>query len=152
MEGPIKTPVILTVISPDVHRVRRAPLSPFFSRRSVLELEQVIWGKVHKMRELIHVNLEKNLGQRFDAYNAIRAFSVDVVTEYSYARCWNHLDDKDFGAWYQESIRNVQLIFIWLQTFPFLIPIFGLIPDWVQAIIFPFYKEWLHSLEVSRLP
>ncbi len=32
-------------------------------------------------------------------------FPSTVVTEYSYARCWNHLDQEDFGSWYQEAIR-----------------------------------------------
>lgn len=148
MEGPIKTPVILTAISPDVHRARRVPLNPFFSRRAVLGLEGVIWDKVHKLASLVDKQLIKEPIQSFNMCRAIRAFSLDVVTEYSFARCWNHLDDKEFGHWYQESMRSLQVIFIFLQTFPVLIPIFGLLPDSLQTFILPYYKEWTSSLEV----
>jgi hypothetical protein len=168
MEGPIKTSVILTAIEPDVHRARRGPLNPYFSRRSVVELEGVIWDKVRKLQGLVREKLAENGNENaneeeksteqqgagagagvFDMWGAIRAFSVDVVTEYSYARSWDHLDEEDFGAWYQESMRNLQLIFIWLQTFPFLIPVFGLVPDRMQVLVLPFYQKWIDGLNVS---
>jgi hypothetical protein len=87
----------------------------------------------------------------FDAHHAIRAFATDVITEYAYAHCWNFLDEKDFGAWYPRAIRAVQTMFVWFQTFPVLIPIFGCIPDRVNMLLFPPFKKWFDSLDVSQL-
>jgi len=148
IDGPVKTPIILTVLDHDAHRIRRSALNPFFSRRSVLSLEDIIWDKARKLCDIIQRGLEKEPSEPFDAHHAIRAFSVDVISEYAYARCWNQLDEKDFGAEYQEAIRSVQLMFIWFQTFPFLLPIFGMIPDWVNTILFPPFKQWYDSLVV----
>ncbi|KAJ6786773.1 hypothetical protein PWT90_10764 [Aphanocladium album] len=134
MEGPIKTPVILTAVSPAVHRARRAPLSPFFSRRSVLDLESVVWAKVRKLTDLMESQLLREPSRPFDMYRAIRAFSLDVITQYAFARCWNHLDDDDFGHWYQESMRNLQT---WTESL-----------DMIQLAV----KEVRHGLDMDIKP
>jgi hypothetical protein len=167
MEGPVRTPIILTVLSNEEHRVRRGALNPFFSRRSVLDLERVVRDKTRKLLGLIESSLsfptshqedeatntsaETNGKGIFDAHHAIRAFSVDIITEYAYARCWNQLDMDDWGAGYQDAIQAVQLFFPWFQTFPFLLPIFGMIPDWFNVLIFPPFKKWYDSLVVGLL-
>ncbi|KAI9147447.1 Cytochrome P478 monooxygenase [Paramyrothecium foliicola] len=150
LEGPVRAPVLFTMLDPEAHRVRRNAVSPFFSRRSVNELEGLIWGKVHKLCNIIQSHLDSQPTKQFDAYGAFRAYSVDVVTEYSYARSWNHLDEKGFGSWFPDSLRNVQLLFIWCQTFPFLVPVLTLIPDTLQTALFPLYKHWLETLQVVR--
>jgi hypothetical protein len=149
MEGPVKAQIILTILPNDEHRVRRATLNPFFSRRSVFDLEMIVWSKVRKLCGLIQSGIDRGASKPFDAHHTIRAFSVDVVTEYAYARCWNQMDDEDLGAWYQEAIRAVQVMFVWFQTFPFLVPIFGIIPDWFNVMVFPPFKRWNASLVVS---
>lgn len=155
MEGPLKTPIILTVIPNEDHRVRRAVLNPFFSRRSTLELEPVVRGKARKLVELIEASLLSGKEGRpgpgvFDAHHAVRAFSVDVITEYAYANCWNQMDMDDWGAGYQEAIRSVQSFFPWFLTFPFLSSVFGLVPDSVNVALFPWFKKWYDSLQVIR--
>ncbi|KAK4178718.1 cytochrome P450 [Triangularia setosa] len=149
MEGPIKTPIILTMISNEEHRVRRMGMNPFFSRRSVLGLEQIIRDKTEKL-----VNMaEKSLGQiggEFDVHRATRALTVDIITEYAYARSWNYMDLADWGEGYQEAIRAVQTFFPWFQAFPSLLPVFGLLPDWVLVKLYPHFGKWFGSLEVVQ--
>jgi len=146
MEGPIKTPIILTILPPKEHQLRRSYLNPFFSRRSVLDMEHVVKDKTSKLVGLLRSSLEST--GVFDAHYAIRAFSVDVISEYAYDRCWNQMDQGDWGAGYQLAIQDIQLFFPWLQTFPFLLPIFGAIPDWLNIMIFPPSRRWFESLEV----
>ncbi|KAK0653179.1 cytochrome P450 [Cercophora newfieldiana] len=148
MEGPLKTPIILTILSAKEHQIRRSYLNPFFSRRSVLDMEHVVRDKTGKLLHLLKSSLVS--AGVFDAHHAIRAFSVDVITEYAYARCWNQMDQGDWGAGYQLAIQDVQLFFPWLQTFPFLVPLFGLIPDWVNTMVFPPFKKWYDSLTIVR--
>lgn len=135
MEGPIRAPVLLTVKSSDEHRVRRAALNPFFSRRSVLELEQIIKTKMENLCGMIQACLyddesfpstemmveRKGKGNNiFDNHNAIHAYAMDIITEYAYgiSNCWNQLDQLADATDYQEAIRVVQLLFPWFQTFP----------------------------------
>lgn len=147
----MKTPVILTVISNEEHRVRRAPLNPFFSRRSVLDVESIVWDKTKKLVDMMEAVFEKP-GGVFDMHHAIRAFSVDVITEYAYARCWNQLDLEDFGMSYQDAIREIQGFFPMLITFSsVMVPVFGVVPDWVNAAVFPPFRKWFESLDVSFL-
>lgn len=40
---------IFTTPNPDVHRVRRAALNPFFSRKKTLELEEIVQQKARKL-------------------------------------------------------------------------------------------------------
>ncbi|KAK0741793.1 cytochrome P450 [Apiosordaria backusii] len=149
MEGPIKTPVILTMISNEQHRVRRMGMNPFFSRRSVLGLEQIIRDKTEKLIGIAEQNLNW-IGGEFDAHRVTRALTVDTITEYAYAKCWNYMDLADWGEGYQEAIRAVQTFFPWFQAFPSLLPIFGLIPDWVMVKLYPHFGKWFDSLEVVR--
>lgn len=159
IEGPVRTPVILTVISNEAHRARRSALNPFFSRRSVLDLETVVRSKSLLFCEILssalskdEIDLEhesKDKKKAFNAHGAIRAFATDVITEYAYANCWNFLDEEDFGAWYPRAIRAVQTMFVWFQTFPGLIPVFGWVPDRVNMLLFPPFRKWFESLDVS---
>lgn len=148
----LKTPIILTVINQDVHKIRRAALNPFFSRRSVLHLEDIVWTKVRKLCRSIDSTLDSNTGAVFDFHRAVRALTVDIITEYAYARCWNQLDKEDFGSGYQDAIRAIQTIFIWFQTFPIVLPIFDVVPDWVRNMLFDSLKRWDESLAVSTYP
>ncbi|KUJ17651.1 cytochrome P450 [Mollisia scopiformis] len=148
VEKTIKTPIITSMLSNEEHKVRRTAINPFFSRRSVLDLEGVVASKASKLCDMLEACGTD--GKPFDAHNAVRAFSADVITEYSYGHCWNMLDRKDFGVWYEEAIRATQFLFIWFQTFPFLIAIFDLIPEWVNVALNPGFKHWYASIETIR--
>ncbi|KAK0718402.1 cytochrome P450 [Lasiosphaeria miniovina] len=129
MEGPLKTPIILIVIPNEDHRVRRA-------------FEPIVRGKARKLVELIEATLLSGKEGRpgpgvFDAYHAVRAFSVDM-------------DMENWSAGYQEVIRPVQSFFPWFSTFPFLSSVFGLVPDSVNFVLFPWFKKWYDSLQVIR--
>ncbi|KAM7182881.1 putative cytochrome P450 E-class, group I [Rhypophila sp. PSN 637] len=140
LDGVLRTPIILTIISNDQHRVQRGAITPFFSRRSVLELEGMVLDKLRKLKKEAGV---------FDMHHAIRAFSVDVITEYGYARCWNQMDAEDYGKDYQDAIRSIQGFMPYLLSFPAIVlPIFGLLPDGLLKAASPPFRRWIESVEV----
>ena len=148
----LKTPIILTVIDHDVHKTRRGALNAFFSRRSVLKLEDIVWNKVRKMCDIMQLCFENNSSETpFDLHRAVRALTVDIITEYAYGRCWDQLDKEDFGTAYQAAIRSIQTVFIWFQTFPFIIPIFDLLPEGLRGILLESLKRWDESMVVRRV-
>ena len=149
LDGPIKIPVLATMVSPDEHRPRRAKLNPFFSRRSVLELDQLMLQHARKLCDIMQRTFDDDPAQPFDMWLAIRAYSLDVVTEYAYGSSWNHLDEQDFGKWFLDALRTVQGMFPFFHAFPVLVDVFGVIPDRVQILLLPFYSRWLNMMDVS---
>ncbi len=142
MEAPVSTPILLTVLSLEEHRIRRRMITPFFSRQSVLEVEDMVWTKANKLCDIMHAHFEKSAPDApFETYKAVRAVAVEVITEYAYARCWHSLDQEDFGMWLPEAIHAVQTMFPTLQAAPSLIPLFQAIPDWAKVLIFPAFRK-----------
>jgi len=81
--------------SPDLHRIRRSALNPFFSRKMVLELEDIVQDKASKL-----ISLAKNAfsaGKSLNLHFAFRSISVDVITEYAFGQSYDLLDRPDLG-------------------------------------------------------
>jgi cytochrome P450 len=64
----------------ELHRKRRMALNPFFSKRSVQEVEPVIREKVDKLPARLRKAL--NMNQVIDLSSACAALTVNIVSEY----------------------------------------------------------------------
>lgn len=111
--------VMFTAIANDEHRRRRAPLNHFFSRRAVLDLEDIVQDKVKKLCRRVQESLDA--GKPVDLRAGTRAISIDVLTEYAFDDCWNHLDVEDFAAWFSEAVRDTGVMWWTFQQFPALL-------------------------------
>ncbi|KAJ9613905.1 hypothetical protein H2200_002041 [Cladophialophora chaetospira] len=86
----------------DLHRARRAALSPYFSMQSVRKLQSVIEEKANLVMKRL-----KGFGQEEGAKEkkplglepVFAAYAYDVVTQYSFARSAGHLEAEDFDPW-----------------------------------------------------
>jgi len=107
-----------------LHRVRRAAINPVFSRKAVLQLEDVIQAKT---QGLVH-RMEDILSERkpVDLHHGYRALAVDIVTDYSFDNCYNQLDTPDFGAEIFDMTGELSPRGWVLQAFPILRPISNL--------------------------
>ncbi|PMD16499.1 cytochrome P450 [Hyaloscypha hepaticicola] len=107
-----------------LHRARRAAINPVFSRKAVLQLEDVIQAKtkklIHRMEDLL------TEGKPVDLHHGYRALSVDIVTDYSFDNCYNQLDAPSFGADFFDMTEELTLRGWVLQAFPILGPISNL--------------------------
>lgn len=119
--------VMFSTISNDEHRWRRAPLSHFFSRRAVLDLEDIVQEKVAKLCRRIQKSLDSNKPANLRA--STRAVSIDVITEYAFGDCWNHLDAEDYAAWFSEAVRDTGIMWWTFQQFPILMKPMQLVPE-----------------------
>ena len=119
--------VMFSTISNDEHRRRRAPLSHFFSRRAVLDLEDIVQEKVAKLCRRIQKSLDSNRPANLRA--STRAVSIDVITEYAFDDCWNHLDAEDYAAWFSEAVRDTGIMWWTFQQFPILMKPMQLVPE-----------------------
>jgi len=126
---------IFTIVHNDVHRRRRAPFNPFFSRKNVLETESVVQDKVNRLcrrvREAIAGDKPINLHAGF------RAVSMGVITEYAFDNCGDSLEKDNFGAEWSDSIREAGHMFWFLHQFPFMTPVLLGMPQWLTLLLSP---------------
>ncbi|KAH8894326.1 cytochrome P450 [Thozetella sp. PMI_491] len=134
--------------SNEIHRKRRAPLNNFFSRRSVLALEDIVQNTARKLCAVVARGIEAGTPVDLDA--GMRAVSIDVITEYAFDDCWGQLDREDLGTWWSEMVRSATLTFLNNQQFPFMVKIRQSIPQsWALKYI-PSTKGFLLSMQRSQ--
>ncbi|CRG89588.1 Trichodiene oxygenase [Talaromyces islandicus] len=122
-----------TTASNELHRVKRAALNPLFSRKRVLELEEVVQSNVTKLESRIRSALSEE--GHIDLHHGFRAISVDVISDYAFNKSYQFLDEADFGVSFFNMIRDFGPGFWFFQQFPALQPIaFGL-PFWLVKIL-----------------
>lgn len=88
-----------------VHRVRRARLDPFFSRRNVISLEHIVQSRAEKLTELVSAKLARK--EAVDMHHAFRAISVDVITDYAFGESYHLLDTADLGREFFEMVNGI---------------------------------------------
>ena len=115
--------------SNELHRIRRAAMDPFFSRRQVLELEHVVQSKAQALRARVEEALAA--GQPADLFHAYRAVSIDVISGYAFDNSWDLLKKADFGADFFTAAGELGPTRWFFGAFPFLEPMSRKVPFWV---------------------
>jgi hypothetical protein len=91
--------------SPNVHRICRSALNPFFSPKMVLGLENIVQTKAEKLAALATEVF--STGQALNFHYAFRSISVDVTTEYAFGQCYDLMDRPDLGKSFFEIVEGV---------------------------------------------
>lgn len=126
---------ILVTIPEDLHRRQRAALGPFFSRRMVLQMEDIIQEKVATLCRRVEDGLKR--AEPVDLHTGFRSISIDVVTDYAFDNCWDHLCQDDLGAWFTRISRGLGMSAWVFQLFPFLAKLMKSMPPWLARTISP---------------
>jgi hypothetical protein len=133
--------------SVETHRIRRGALNPFFSRKMVLRLEHIVQDKAEKVSALTAKVFAT--GKAMNLHYAFRAVSVDVITEYAFAQCYNLLDRPDLGQSFFKMIQDLGPTMWIFQQWPGLQKIaLGLPPAIASAMSAPI-GQVLNLTEVS---
>lgn len=141
---------LFSIIHNEDHRRYRALLNPFFSRRSVLEQEDMVQDKVAQL--LARIENDSARGEPTEIWAGFRAISVDVITEYAFGRerCWGFLERRDFGVWYNHLARTVVPMMYVFRVVPWLRrPMQGM-PVWLAKVLNPIVAGMLEMVEVTR--
>jgi cytochrome P450 len=117
-----------TTASNDLHRRRRAALNPFFGRKMVLELEEVVQTKVEKLCALVARNFAA--GEPANLHQAFRAVSVDVASDYAFGQSYELLNSPDLGATFFRLTRGLGPSIWMFQQFPALL-VANRLPSWI---------------------
>jgi hypothetical protein len=119
----------------DLHRRRRAPVSPFFSKAAVYSLEPQIRELIDKLctrlKEFQKSNAPAELGRVFSA------LTTDVITFYVFGERQGSLDAPDFDPVLHRAIQaSVQMTPMGKQ-FPWMIPLSRSMPYWLLNALDP---------------
>ncbi len=114
-----------------VHRMRRAALNPFFSKRAVTQLEPIIREKVEKLASRFEAAVETREVIRIDV--AYMALTVDVITQYAYAGSYNYLAEPDFKLEWKNTLIGGFEMGATMRHLPWM----AKTPDWLVKVINP---------------
>jgi cytochrome P450 len=85
----------IATIPHEHHRKRRAPLSPYFSKARVRQLEPVIQSGLKKLMSRIETS--RRVGEVIPLTLAYQAMASDIITEYCFGTSTNNLDKEDYN-------------------------------------------------------
>ncbi|KAH8669055.1 cytochrome P450 [Xylariales sp. PMI_506] len=125
-------PTLFNTTSPEIHRQTRAPLNPFFSRKSVLKQQEIVWDKVNLLCS--RMQDAGSAGAPFDLYTGLRAVAMDVISEYAYGHCWDQLRRRDLGIVWTKLYSTLGSLMHTAAQFPRAVTIISrVIPDKVTS-------------------
>lgn len=110
-----------TTAKSDLHAIRRAPLNPMFSKRSIAKFEPVIEKKVELMCKGIKESYDT--GGVLTLSNAFNAYAGDVITEYCFGFCYNHLGSAGFKDNFHPAFMAVSAFGHLALQFPLMHPV-----------------------------
>lgn len=95
-----------STVKSDLHAVRRAPLNPMFSKRSITEFEPIVHQKVELLSRRIgeYVGNDKVLAMNC----AFNAFAGDVIASYCFGFSYDQLESDGFGENFHAAYEAVR--------------------------------------------
>ena len=123
----------------NLHRQRRAALSPYFSRRNVLEYAPHIQGLANKLcsrltREYL------GTGQVVSLDDVYVCLSADVITQFAFGQQHDFIDAAGFQTKFTTAVRSMEDLVHYTTQFPWLVTIGNLLPDSVMTYCLPMTK------------
>ena len=138
---------IVSTIPHDLHRSRRAAISPYFSKSSIRRLEPVIAETLDNL--LQRLDAAAKSGEVVPLSTAYKAVASDIITAYCFGESTGFLMRADYNSPFFEAVGKVFRI-CWLMTHvAWLGPLLNSIPTKVQVMLMPGMKSWYRSKQVS---
>ncbi|KAF2269775.1 putative P450 monooxygenase [Lojkania enalia] len=125
----------ISAVEHDLHRARKGPLNHFFSKRSVTQLEPMIAAMVEKLCD--RLSKFKSTGKPISMRNACAAFTMDVVTQYSFAKPYGALDEEDFAPHWPDAVDAIEELTYLNVYFPWAAELLRNLPLWLTRKLNP---------------
>ncbi|KAL8676501.1 MAG: hypothetical protein Q9186_006985 [Xanthomendoza sp. 1 TL-2023] len=117
---------MFTTPSNELHRTRRGDLNAFFSRKVVLDLEDIVQDKVKRLMD--HVSEAITSDTTLDVHHGLRAVSIDVITDYAFGESYGLLDQHDLGLEFFTLVQRLGPAAWVFRQWPWLKPIVMAMP------------------------
>jgi len=115
----------------DEHRKKRSRLNPFFSKKKIIELEDVIQSNAIKLCDMTAKKFAN--GEAMDLHHGFRAVSVDVITDYALNKSYNLLDSPDMGQEFANMWDGLGPTMWIFQQWPPVMAFANSLPEWMAA-------------------
>ncbi|KUJ18476.1 cytochrome P450 [Mollisia scopiformis] len=132
----------------DLHKARRMPLSPFFSKTKVAQQQDLIRQKVEQLcKRISQFSTSK---KAIDLGAATSAFTRDVSTDFILARNYKSLDHEDFNAGMTNVFQDSGHIWRITKHITWFGPTMKSIPiDWIMRVADEGTKSFFRYLQDS---
>ena len=119
----------------ELHRIRRATLSPFFSKASVQQLEPVVQLMVDKLMSRLEKLQES--GAILNLIDVFSALTGDVIGQYAFAKPLGLLDGPEFAPQWHRAILDLSENGHMLKHFTWMEPLLRSMPLWLVRMMNP---------------
>lgn len=116
-----------------IHNQRRAEIAPFFSRQSVLSFDKVLSLPILKLRARLLASPQQH--EITPLERAYRCISLDSISEISFGRSFNFLDQEDYGRSFHEGVEDSLRTICTIRHFSVLVPVFNNMPLWLMRLV-----------------
>lgn len=123
-------------VEKDLHQKRRAAMTPYFSRRQILEFTPYIQMCVDKLCHRLN-NEYRGKFKVVTMDHVFAAFVTDNVTYYSFEKSYDFLSYPDFVTPFPTALEKLNNMSPVLAHFPWLMPIMESLPKRLSAVLQP---------------
>jgi cytochrome P450 len=106
--------------------MRRKPENNFFSKRSIVALEPLIYQHVDKLCD--RLGQFRSSGQPLTVNHAMLCFTGDVVSDYVFGGSWDLLKSPDFAPWMLSANKKTGELSHTMKQWPWLVHILNVVP------------------------
>ena len=118
-----------------------------FSKRQVQDgFQPVVWEKANKLCSKVAENgVDDNIVILSRGFSA---FSADIITQFAFAKCYNHLESPGFEDTFHESYEATGASSHVMLQFPWMLPLMKSMPEWLVVKIQPLLALTLRMQQV----
>lgn len=114
---------------------RKDIIMPLFSKRAINDLQGLVWRKVNRLCEIL---AERDAtGQSSDLFRGYRSFTLDTITTFCFAKCFDALEVPNFEAPMIEAMQATLPSGHIFKNFDLIRRIAVGMPQWLGAKITP---------------
>ena len=124
---------IFDTIDHDLHRRRRQPWAPFFSKQSVERVQPLIQTKVDTLCERIAEY--QAVGKPAIMMHAYSSLTADIISDYTFPEGYNFLDRPEFSHELLDGLMSLGTMCHFIKQFNWLVPILDFMPMWLAQRI-----------------
>lgn len=136
---------VFDTLDHDIHRMRREPWNPYFSKQSVTRLQpRLIQPAVDKLCKRLAE--QRDAGKPVVMIYAYACLTVDIISEYCFPVGYNFLARKDFDRTHYDDMMSLSGMCHSFKQFGWLFPVLNSFPMWVTQAMSP---EAYHMLQIK---
>ncbi|KAK3070560.1 hypothetical protein LTR53_010241 [Teratosphaeriaceae sp. CCFEE 6253] len=125
---------VIATANHEHHRMRRSALNPFFSTQAVARLEQSVVRPKIDAFSAAFAKAQKS-GEPIDVEVLVLALTIDIITEYSFARSYGFLERPGYAPEWPGMLRGAAESSMLFRYLPFLLKLLMSSPEWLINVI-----------------